>query len=204
MILASPATLAQRPVIGSGVVSLPTSLVDAFLQRARAIHAAGLKSFGLFVADPDSPGFPFCASDVVFFDPTRNRRNDPAMRSAFEAQGSYFREYEDAGFVADPAELFAVHSRLEARGLEPVGLFHSHRRQPANFSHIDYRLHSPAYAWHLIVAMSDPHRPVLRAFAVRKDLTQFGIDPRDENEGSQYDYDGPEVSPLRIERPQAA
>ena len=74
--------------------------------------------------------------DLVF-DPTRNRRNDPAMRSAFEAQGEYFRAYDDAGFVADAGELLAVHRRLDASGQEAVAAFHVHRRQPANFSLID-------------------------------------------------------------------
>ncbi len=77
-------------------------------------------------------------------------------------------------------------------------MFHSHRRQPANFSHIDYRLHNPAYPWHLIIAMSDPRRPVLRAFHVTKDPANFGIDPSDDNEHSERDYTGPEVEPLPI------
>jgi proteasome lid subunit RPN8/RPN11 len=177
---------------------LPSDVVTRFFARARTIHASGWKSYGLFVADPDMAGYPFTASDVIFFDPTKNRRNDPRIRPAFEAQGSYFRSYDDAGFMADSAELLAVHQQLERRGLEAVAMFHSHRRQPANFSHIDYRLHNPAYPWHLIIAMREPQRPVLRAFAVRKDLSEFGIDPSDDNQGSEQDYTGDEVSPLRI------
>jgi proteasome lid subunit RPN8/RPN11 len=177
---------------------LPSEVVDRFYVRAKAIHACGLKSYGLFVADPRSPQYPFTACDVVFFDPTKNRRNDPRLRSAFEAQGSYFKSYDDAGFVADSHELLLVHQQLEKGGLEAVAMFHSHRRQPANFSQIDYRLHNPAYPWHLIVAMREPHRPVLRAFEVRKDSGNFGIDPSDENQNSERDYTGPEVRPLRI------
>jgi proteasome lid subunit RPN8/RPN11 len=104
-----------------------------------------------------------------------------------------------AGFVADAAELLAVHRRLEASGLEAVALFHVHRRQPANFSVIDFRLHNPAYAWHVIVSLRDPARPVLRPFAVRKDPTSdFGISADDDNEGSEKSYTGPEVAPLRL------
>jgi proteasome lid subunit RPN8/RPN11 len=135
---------------------------------------------------------------VVFFDPSRNRRNEPGMRAAFHAQGQYFRAYEDAGFVADPTEVLTVDRELQERGLEPVALFHTHRRQPANFSHIDYRLHNPAYPWHLIISMRDARRPVLRAFEVRKTLDDFGIGPDDANEGSERDYPGPEVTPLAI------
>lgn len=178
---------------------LPGGVLGDLLRRAGAIHAAGLKSYGLLVAHPDAPGYPYAATDVVFFDPTKNRRNDPAIRPAFEAQGEYFRAYDDAGFVADSGELLSVYRRLEQSGLEPVGMFHTHRRQPANFSHIDYRLHNPAYPWHLIIAMSDPHRPVLRAFDVQKDPTEFGIDPGDDRQGSERDYTGPEVTPLQIQ-----
>jgi proteasome lid subunit RPN8/RPN11 len=180
-------------------VRLSEDLFDRFLGTTTAVHAAGLKSFGLLLADPLDHRFPFVATDVAFFDPRKNRRNDPAMRPAFEAQGTYFRAYEDAGFVADSAELLAVHRRLEESGLEAVAMFHVHRRQPANFSVIDFRLHNPAYPWHLIISLRDPGKPVLRAFAVRKDLTaDLGISPDEDNEGSEQSYRGPEVTPLHV------
>ncbi|HLM05808.1 MAG TPA: hypothetical protein VK402_11545 [Blastococcus sp.] len=180
-------------------VHLSRPLLDRIVGTTSAVHAAGLKSFGLLIADPRHPHFPFAATDVVFFDPTRNRRNDPALRPAFEAQGTYFRSYDDAGFVADPAELLEVHRRLDSSGLEPVALFHVHRRQPANFSVIDFRLHNPAYSWHLIICLRDAAHPVLRPFAVRKDPdAEFGISEQDRNEGSELPYAGPEVRPLRF------
>jgi hypothetical protein len=180
-------------------VRLSGELFDRLLGTTTAVHAAGLKSFGLLLAHPDDPGFPYVATDVAFFDPRKNRRNDPAMRPAFEAQGTYFRSYDDAGFVADAAELLQVHRRLDASGLEAVALFHVHRRQPANFSVIDFRLHNPAYAWHLIISLRDPGNPVLAPFAVRKDLTaEFGIGDDEHNEGSEQTYVGPEVTPLRL------
>jgi hypothetical protein len=64
-------------------VRLSGSLRDRIVSTASAVHAAGLKSFGLLVADPAAPGYPYTATDVVFFDPTRNRRNYPALRPAF-------------------------------------------------------------------------------------------------------------------------
>ena len=183
-------------------VRLSADLLDRLLGTTTAVHAAGLKSFGLLLADPQAPGFPYVATDVAFFDPRKNRRNDPAMRPAFEAQGTYFRSYEDAGFVADATELLEVHRRLDASGLEAVALFHVHRRQPANFSVIDFRLHNPAYAWHLIISLRDPGAPVLRAFAVRKDPSaELGISPDEDNEGSEQTYLGPEVSPLSLTVP---
>ncbi|NYJ07917.1 hypothetical protein [Petropleomorpha daqingensis] len=180
-------------------VQLPAPLRDRIVSTATAVHDAGLKSFGLLVAAPEAPGFPYTATDVVFFDPTRNRRNDPALRPAFEAQGRYFRAYDDAGFVADPAELLRVHRRLERAGLEAVAVFHVHRRQPANFSVIDFRLHNPAFPWHLIVSLRDPGRPDLQPYAVDKDpAAGLGIDPGERNEGSEQSYPGPEVTCLRL------
>jgi len=180
-------------------VHFPEALYTRLLDTTTAVHAAGLKSFGLLLADPSDPRYPFVATDVAFFDPVKNRRNEPAMRSAFEAQGTYFRAYDDAGFVADPGELLQIYRDLDASGLEAVALFHVHRRQPANFSVIDFRLHNPAYAWHLIISLRDPAAPVLRAFRVDKDVTSdFGISPHEHNEGSELTYPGPEVAPLRL------
>ena len=180
-------------------VRMPEPVLARLLDTTTAVHAAGLKSFGLLLADPAEPGFPFVATDVAFFDPTKNRRNDPAMRPAFEAQGTYFRAYDDAGFVADATELLALHRHLDECGLEAVALFHVHRRQPANFSVIDFRLHNPAYAWHLIISLRDPGDPVLRAFAVRKEPSSgLGISPDERNEGSEQSYRGPEVTPLSL------
>ena len=129
------------------VALIPRSLCSGLLKTAQDLHAAGLKAFGLLLGDPTDPMFPFRAVDVVVFDPRRNRRNDPAYQPAFHAQGSYFGAYEDAGFVADPAEPREVWRAAErAAGLEPVAPFHIHRRQPANFSSIDFRPHNPAFA----------------------------------------------------------
>jgi hypothetical protein len=194
----APAT-APAPPTAREHVRLPERLFDRIVDTTMAVHAAGMKSFGLLVANPLDPDFPFTATDVVFFDPTRNQRNHPELRPAFEAQGPYFRVYDDAGFVADPAELLEVHRRLDASDLEVVALFHVHRRQPANFSLIDFRLHNPAYAWHLIISLRDPAHPDLRPFAVRKaPSSEFGISAQDDNEGSEKSYTGPEVTELRL------
>jgi hypothetical protein len=180
-------------------VHIAEPVLARLLDTTTAVHAAGLKSFGLLVADPADPRFPFVATDVAFFDPTKNRRNEPAMRAAFEAQGTYFRSYDDAGFVADATELLELYRRLDDADLEAVALFHVHRRQPANFSIIDFKLHNPAYAWHLIISLRDPANPVLAPFAVRKDLgSDVGISPDDHNEGSEQTYRGPEVTRLRL------
>jgi proteasome lid subunit RPN8/RPN11 len=177
---------------------MPADLCLRVLRQAAEIHRAGLKSYGLLVAEPGAAGYPFTATGVVFFDPRKNRRNDPGYRAAFHAQGDYFRQFDDAGFVADPAELLAACRAIEDSGQEIVAPFHSHRRQPANFSLIDYRLHNPAFAWHLIISLADPRRPALQPFAVAKDPSDFGISDRDAGQGSELAYQGPEVAPLAL------
>src|SRR5215472_4539555 len=179
-------------------VAMPAELCLRLLRRAGQIHRAGLKSYGLLIAEPDAAGYPFTATDVVFLDSGKNRRNDPGHRAAFRAQGEYFRQYDDAGFVADPAELLAVWRAIEDSGRQVVAPFHSHRRQPANFSLIDYRLHNPAFAWHLIISLRDPRHPVLQPFRVDKELSDFGISDRDACQGSELAYQGPEVAPLAL------
>jgi proteasome lid subunit RPN8/RPN11 len=150
------------------VAIIPRSVCTGLLRKAQDFHAADLKAFGLLLGDPADPLFPFRAVDVVVFDPRRNRRNDPVYQPALHAQASYFRAYEDAGFVADGAELHDVWRAADAAGLEPVAPFHVHRRQPANFSSIDFRLHNPAFAGHLIISLRDPDRPVMQPFRVQK------------------------------------
>src|SRR5499425_3038071 len=179
-------------------VAVPAALCLRLLRQAARIHRAGLKSFGLLVAEPGAPGYPFTATGVVFLDSRKNRRNDPGHRAAFRAQGDHFRQFDDAGFVADPAELLAACRAIEDSGREIVAPFHSHRRQPANFSLIDYRLHNPAFAWHLIISLADPHRPVLQPFGVAKEPSDFGISDRDARQGSELAYTGPEVTPLTL------
>ncbi|TMM34454.1 MAG: hypothetical protein E6F99_21940 [Actinobacteria bacterium] len=179
-------------------VAMPAQLCLRFVREAKRVHDAGLKSYGLLVAEPDAPGYPFCTTDVVFLDPGRNRRNEAGNREAFEAQGDYFRRHDDAGFVADPADLLAVHRRIEDAGQEIVAVFHSHRRQPPNFSWIDFRLHNPAFPWHLIASFRDGSRPQLQPFRVDKSGGDLGITSADARQGSELSYPGPEVRPLSL------
>jgi proteasome lid subunit RPN8/RPN11 len=187
--------LAEPPTGCTNSVRLPAPVLGRLVDTTTRLNVEGLKAFGLLLAEP---GTPFDVRDVVFCDPRKNRRNAPAFLPAFHAQGEYFRAYDDAGFVADATDLLDITRAAEARGLEIVAPFHAHRRQPANFSLIDYRLHNPAFPWHLIVSVRDPAEPTLAAFGVDKDDDQFGIGADDGREGSQLPYEGPEVRPLRI------
>ena len=134
----------------------------------------------------------------MFLDLRRNRRNDAGHRAAFWAKGECFRQYDDAGFVADPTELLAAWRAIEDFSRQVVAPFHSHRRQPTNFSLIDYRLHNPAYPWCLIISPRDPMHPVPQPFRVHEQLSDFGISDRDACQSSKLAYQGPEVRPLAL------
>ncbi len=181
------------------VVALSADLCGRLLVTAQRMNEEGLKGFGVLVGDPADSRMPYTATEVIFFDPTRNRRNDVQYREAFQAQGEYFRTYDDAGFVADSSDMLRVWRSVEQRGLEIVAPFHVHRRQPANFSVIDYRLHNPAFAWHLIVSLSDPERPVIQPFRVDKSDPKVEINVEDNGDGSERAYLGPEVQPLELQ-----
>ena len=174
------------------LVVMPAPLFLRFLDEASRSHASGLKSFGLFLARSSTE--PARPVDVFFCDPKKNRRNDREHRPGFEAQGAYFRRHHDAGFVADAREVLSMERTARALGLCPVGLFHSHRRQPANFSLVDYRLHNPFFGWHLVISMRDPERPVALVFSVDKPFDDHGLDSEVvvEDEG-ELPYRGPEV-----------
>ena len=130
------------------------------------------KSFGYLLSE----GSPTAVTDFILFE--ENVRNEPESRRQFESYGRYFVEHHDAGFVASPEEVWRVQKEIWARGLREVGVFHSHRRHPANFSGIDYDLHTERFEnlWHLIVSMRNPLVPQLRAFSVsRRGIRELGV-----------------------------
>jgi proteasome lid subunit RPN8/RPN11 len=188
----------QRGSNRDETATMPAEVCLRFVHEAKRVHDAGLKSYGLLIAEPDAADGPFRATDVVFLDARRNRRNEPNSRAAFEAQGEYFRRHDDAGFVADPTDLLTTYRRIEESGREIVAIFHSHRRQPPNFSWIDFRLHNPAFPWHLIVSFHSGPFPRLQPFRVQKEGTEPGISANDNREGSELPYPGPEVAPLSL------
>src|SRR5215216_7554198 len=177
-------------------VIMPARLCLQFLRQASAIHAHGFKSYGVFTAEAGASIFR--PVDVRFFDPKQNRRNIPQNRAAFEAQGTYFRAHDDAGFVVDGKELLIVERAVGEVGQTIVAPFHSHRRQPPNFSDIDYYLHNPFFSWHLVVCLRNPTKPEIQPFLVEKDLDDFGIDVCDSREGSEYAYQGDNVRPIEL------
>jgi proteasome lid subunit RPN8/RPN11 len=129
---------------------------------ATAVGRHPVKSFGYLVSD----GPALRPTDFVLFE--GNERNDARWQPEFWRRGRYFVDNDDAGFVATAEESWRVQKSLMARGLFEIGVFHTHRRHPANFSSIDYEMHVSRFEnlWHLIISLRNAALPQVRAFEV--------------------------------------
>lgn len=141
-------------------VVFPRPVYDRLVAAAVGRHP--VKSFGYLV----SSGPALRPADFVLFE--ENVRNDAHWQPEFWSRGRYFVDNDDAGFVATPEESWRVQKSLMARGLFEVGVFHTHRRHPANFSSIDYEMHVSRFdnLWHLVISLRNVALPQVRAFAV--------------------------------------
>lgn len=166
----------------------------SFMRRVTKVHVVGLKSRGLFLASPSLGDDDDCPSEAYFFDPSNHRHDEATTRAELHAKGDPSRRPDDAGFVVDGREVLALQNRIQRTGERMIAPFHSHRRQPASFSILDYRLHNPLFGWHLVVSMRDPKHPRLQPFAIRKPLEDEGTDLDDDDAA----YEGPEVQPIQL------
>lgn len=143
------------------MIAMSPQLHDRVVAMVR--HRFPVKSFGYFLTDLDR----WRPTDVLLFEGA-NLRNDRDWQPEFHAYGDYFVEHDDAGFVATPEESWQRQKEIWARGLEEVGVFHTHQRHPANFSLIDYEMHVGRLGslWHMIISLRNPEQPQLRAFDV--------------------------------------
>jgi proteasome lid subunit RPN8/RPN11 len=148
--------MAEAPAL---VFSRP--LYDRLVAVAVGRHP--VKSFGYLV----SGGPAHQPADFVLFE-EGNDRNDARWQPEFWRRGRYFVDNDDAGFVATPEESWRVQKSLMTRGLFEVGVFHTHRRHPANFSSIDYDMHVSRFdnLWHLVISLRNVALPQVRAWEV--------------------------------------
>lgn len=144
------------------VIVLPLALRERLLTTITQRHPR--KSFGYFISDKDTS----TPTDFILFED--NIRNSDIWKTKFESYGQYFVEHDDAGFVATPEESWRVQNEIWRRDMIEVGIFHSHLRHPANFSGIDFDLHTERFdnLWHMIISMRNPTFPQLRAFSVTR------------------------------------
>lgn len=148
------ATAAGR-ASGNGVVTTPEGLTYP-LAPTRLVLADELRQQ---IVEAARAGFPNEACGLL-----AGRRGDDAD----EVVHVYVLHNEDASpehFTIGPAEQLAALRDMRARGLVPLGNWHSHPATPSRPSAEDIRLaHDPA-AHYLICSLAQ-EEPVLRAFRV--------------------------------------
>ncbi len=69
-------------------------------------------------------------------------------------------------FTLDPKEQFAAIKDMRAKGLTPLGNWHSHPESPSRPSEEDQRLAFDSKASYLILSLMERDRPVLHAFRI--------------------------------------
>ncbi len=70
----------------------------------------------------------------------------------------------------DPQEQLRFFKDIDARGLELVGIYHSHTQSPAYPSRTDVAKAFYPDAVYVIVSLADSQAPVVRAFRIRDGL----------------------------------
>lgn len=75
-------------------------------------------------------------------------------------------EPSPVSFFMDPKEQFRAMKEMRQKGLQMVGIFHSHPESAAYPSHKDISLACYDTAVYLIVGLADRERPEVRAFNI--------------------------------------
>ncbi|MDA8079962.1 MAG: M67 family metallopeptidase [Nitrospiraceae bacterium] len=76
-------------------------------------------------------------------------------------------EPSPVSYLVNPREQFLVMKEMRARGLELVGIFHSHPSSPAFPSVKDVNLALYPDSAYVILSLSDPEHPDIRAYEIR-------------------------------------
>jgi proteasome lid subunit RPN8/RPN11 len=100
-----------------------------------------------------------------------NLRNEPEWKATFESYGEFYRD-PDLGFVISAEEVKEVLDIMASRNESFIGVFHSHRRLPAEPSVVDLALNCDPELLSYIVSVVDPSAPVVGVFRLGRDSFQ--------------------------------
>lgn len=75
-------------------------------------------------------------------------------------------EHSPLAYRLDPREQLRVFDEIDEKGLELVAIYHSHTHSPAYPSPTDIRLAYYPDSYYVIVSLSDPDAPDMRAFRI--------------------------------------
>jgi [CysO sulfur-carrier protein]-S-L-cysteine hydrolase len=71
-------------------------------------------------------------------------------------------------YLIDPQEQLAAEEAIDQLGLELTAIYHSHTHTPAYPSPTDVRTAYYPDSYYVLVSLSDPQNPVIRAFKIEK------------------------------------
>ena len=75
-------------------------------------------------------------------------------------------EHSPLAYRLDPREQLRVFDEIDEAGLELIAIYHSHTHSPAYPSATDIRLAYYPDSYYVIVSLSDPDAPEMRAFSI--------------------------------------
>ena len=75
-------------------------------------------------------------------------------------------EHSPLNYRVDSRQLFEAFEEMDQRGLDLIGIYHSHTHSPARPSQTDIALAGYPDAHYLIVSLADWENPDLRAFTI--------------------------------------
>ena len=78
-------------------------------------------------------------------------------------------DHSNEHFSLDPKEHLAAIKDIRAKGLKPLGNWHSHPESPSRPSQEDKRLAYDSSASYLILSLQDRDNPVLNSFHIEGD-----------------------------------
>lgn len=89
----------------------------------------------------------------------------------FEKIGNYYKDNEDAGFLATPRENYFLDEMVQNNKKQKVAMFHVHRRHPDVFTYADWELHPTSKLNHLLISLRNKLHPKIKLYTVNKETS---------------------------------
>lgn len=131
-------------------VLLGATLFASFMERVKALHARGRNAGGFFLSPIRADG-----------------RDEPRPVEAWFAKDE--NDFE-------PSALAAFEDNVRRARRTPVAPFHTQPAAPTRFAKSDYVPHSPPFAWHLVVSLSEA-KPFVQPFMLEWKDGELIADP---------------------------
>lgn len=135
-----------------------SSVLESLINEARGVDR---KCFGYLY------GKDGIICDYYIF--KKDLRREKGKKEYFEKIGNYYRDNNDAGFLADPYEMIKVEHAFSTIGLSKIGVFHVHQRHPDVFTYADWELHPTSKLIHLVISLRNRYFPKIAWFKVNKE-----------------------------------